>query len=281
MPDLEVSGLTRVNGEESHSLSVMDRGLCYGDGLFETIKVLQNKPLLLDAHFSRLILGCERLGFPINGLRERFNLDIRDLIALNPHPLAVLKLTVTRGAGPRGYFPTNNLRPTTVSSISQASDFVHKATEGIVLRWCQTPLSINPLLAGIKHLNRLEQVLARKEWDCADISEGLMKDAEGFLIEGTMSNLFWVEGGRLYTPALERCGIAGVLRQTLIDIAVRENIPVQTGRFTETALSSAEEVFMCNSLIDIWPVRKLGSMEWKIGSLTRRLQALLKEEYSV
>lgn len=281
MPDLEVSDLTRVNGKKSHSLEVMDRGLCYGDGLFETIKVFQNKPLLLDAHFSRLALGCERLGIAFDGLKERFKTDIGDLLAVNPHAVAVLKLTVTRGSGPRGYFPAHGLHPTTISSLSLAPDFTQKAMLGVVLRWCHTPLSINPLLAGIKHLNRLEQVLARKEWDAVDISEGLMKDADGYLIEGTMSNLFWVEGGRLYTPELDRCGIAGVLRQTVFDIAARQNIPVLTGRFTEVALHSAEEVFMCNSLIDIWPVRKLDAKEWQIGPLTCRLQALLKEEYSV
>lgn len=281
MPDLEVSDQIRVNGEKSRSLDVMDRGLCYGDGLFETIKVFQNKPLLLDTHFIRLALGCERLGIPFEGLKERFEADIHDLLTASGHPLAVLKLTVTRGSGPRGYFSTNDLLPTTISSLSLAPDFTHNATEGVALRWCHTPLSINPLLAGIKHLNRLEQVLARKEWESAEISEGLMKDADGFLIEGTMSNLFWVQEGRLYTPALDRCGIDGVVRQTVIDIAARQNIPVVIGRFTETALCSAEEIFMCNSLIDIWPVRKLGTMEWKIGSLTRRLQALLKEEYSV
>ena len=276
-----MSDLTRVNGEKSHSLDVMDRGLCYGDGLFETIKVFQNKPLLLDAHFSRLALGCERLGIAFDGLKDRFKADISDLLALNPHSLAVLKLTVTRGAGPRGYFAANNLRPTTISSLSIAPDFTHKAIEGVVLRWCHTPLSINPLLAGIKHLNRLEQVLARKEWDTADISEGLMKDADGFLIEGTMSNIFWIEQGRLYTPELDRSGVAGVLRGAVIDMAARQNNPVLTGRFTEIVLNKAEEVFICNSLIDIWPVRKLEAMEWQIGPQTRRLQALLKEEYSV
>ena len=183
MPDLEVSDLIRVNGEKSHSLAVTDRGLCYGDGLFETIKVFQNKPLLLDAHFSRLALGCERLGIAFDGLKERFKADISDLLAINPHSLAVLKLMVTRGSGPRGYFPAKNRQPTTISSLSLASDFTHKATEGVVLRWCDTLLSINPLLAGIKHLNRLEQILARQEWESADISEGLMKDADGFLID--------------------------------------------------------------------------------------------------
>ena len=259
----------------------MDRGLCYGDGLFETIKVFENKPLFLEAHLSRLELGCQRLGINFCGLEKRFKADIIDLLSLNPYPLAVLKLTVTRGAGPRGYFPVKNIQPTTISSLSVAPDFAHKAIEGVVLRWCDTPLSINPLLAGIKHLNRLEQVLARKEWDFPNISEGLMKDADGFLVEGTMSNIFWFQDGRLYTPEIDRCGIAGVIRQAVINIASVQNIPVVIGRFSELALENAAEVFICNSLIDIWPVIQLDAKRWPIGLLTRELQQLLKEEYSI
>lgn len=273
--------LIRVNGTKSHELAVTDRGLCYGDGLFETIKVMQNKPLLWEAHISRLRAGCLRLGIPIDGLEERFGADLRDLLSINPYHTAVLKLTVTRGAGRRGYFPEKGLKPTTITALSEAADFNQKTQEGVALRWCKTPLSINPLLAGMKHLNRLEQVLARKEWDTPHISEGLMRDPEGYLIEGTMSNLFWCKRGQLYTPELDRCGVAGVLRQTIIEIAATQLKPVKIGRFTDMALNSAEEVFICNSLIDIWPVVGLGSKSWKVGAITQQLQTLLNEEYNV
>ncbi|WP_036552036.1 aminodeoxychorismate lyase [Neptunomonas japonica] len=273
--------LIRVNGAESHELAITDRGLCYGDGLFETIKVIQNKPLLWGAHIARLQAGCTRLGIPINGLEERFSTDLKDLLSINPYHTAVLKLTVTRGSGPRGYFPLKKPKSTTITALSEAADFTQKANDGVTLRWCSTPLSINPLLAGMKHLNRLEQVLARQEWDNPHISEGLMRDPDGYLVEGTMSNLFWCKQGQIYTPELDRCGVAGVLRQTIIDIAAVQLKPVKIGRFTDEALSSAEEIFICNSLIDIWPVVQLDSESWDIGPLTQQLQTLLKKEYNV
>ncbi len=272
--------LIRVNGAKSYELATTDRGLCYGDGLFETIKVIQNKPLLWDAHIARLQAGCIRLGIPINGLEERFRADLKDLLIINPYHTAVLKLTVTRGSGPRGYYPLRDPKSTTITALSEAPDFTQKACDGVTLRWCDTPLSINPLLAGMKHLNRLEQVLARQEWDSPLISEGLMKDSEGYLVEGTMSNLFWCKQGQLYTPELDRCGVAGVLRQTILEMAAAQLKPVKIGRFTDMALNSAEEVFICNSLIDIWPVVGLGSESWKVGSMTQQLQTLLKKEYN-
>ncbi|SIT10713.1 aminodeoxychorismate lyase [Neptunomonas antarctica] len=276
-----IQELTRVNGQASQILAITDRGLCYGDGLFETIKVCSNKPLLWDAHFSRLELGCKRLGIPFGGLKDRFDADLKALLPLNSHDTAVLKLTVTRGSGPRGYFPSKALRPTTISSLTAATDFSRKAAEGVILRWCDTPLSINPLLAGIKHLNRLEQVLARGEWENTDIAEGLMRDPDGCLIEGTMSNLFWCSAGVLYTPDIDRCGVAGVMRATLLALALKHQIPVVVGRFMPDVLNEADEVFICNSLIDIWPVIRLDGLTWEIGPVTGQLQTLLKEENSV
>lgn len=273
--------LIRVNGVSGHQLEVTDRGLCYGDGLFETIKVVNNKPLLWDAHISRLLASCLRLGISFDGLEERFKADLKALLSLNPYETAALKLTITRGSGPRGYFPANDLQPTTISALSEVSDFSIKSIDGVRLRWCGTPLAINPLLAGMKHLNRLEQVMARKEWDDTSISEGLMCDMEGYLVEGTMSNVFWVKQDQLYTPDIDRCGVAGVLRQTIIDIANTQLGPVVVGRFSERALKDADEVFICNSLIDIWPVVQLDAQSWEVGLTTLRLQAFLKKEYNV
>jgi 4-amino-4-deoxychorismate lyase len=275
-----VPDLIRVNGAKSHELAVNDRGLCYGDGLFETIKVMENKPLLWDAHTGRLLTGCLRLGIPIDGLEERLDADVKDLLSINPYRTAVLKVTVTRGSGKRGYYPEKGLKPTIITALSEAADFTPKAQDGVELRWCKTPLSINSLLAGMKHLNRLEQVLARQEWDSPHISEGLMRDPEGYLVEGTMSNIFWCKHGQLYTPMLDRCGVSGVLRQTVLDMAAAQLKPVEIGRYTGMALSSAEEIFICNSLIDIWPVVQLGNDNWKVGPVTQQLQAWLKEGYN-
>jgi 4-amino-4-deoxychorismate lyase len=140
-------------------------------------------------------------------------------------------------------------------------------------------LALSPRLAGIKHLNRLEQVLARSEWDDPDIREGLLCDSEGFVVEGTMSNLLWVRGKRLYAPLLDRCGVAGVVRTRLLQLAAAAGIGVLEGRFGKSELEQADEVMLCNSLIDIWPVVTLGAHHWSVGPVTRALQSLLAKDY--
>jgi 4-amino-4-deoxychorismate lyase len=133
---------------------------------------------------------------------------------------------------------------------------------------------LNPSLAGIKHLNRLEQVIARSEWDASNIQEGLMLDMNENVVEGTMSNLFLVKDNILYTPKLEHCGIEGVLRNILISIANEHQIRVVEKKISKQDVYSASEIFMTNSIIGIWPVIQLEKVQYKIGTLTRELQKL-------
>ncbi len=276
------STITRVNGHFTDQIATNDRGLAYGDGLFETIRVESGVPILLDAHLARLFLGCKRLGIDVDGLHQRISDDLNALLGRNSvSQLSVLKLIVTRGPGLRGYSPATGNSPTIISSLAPVNDLASQSLQGVRVRWCNTPLSINPYLAGIKHLNRLEQVLARGEWNDVAISEGLMCDPYGHLVEGTMSNVFWVSRGELYTPDLTECGIQGVVRETIIACAQRANIKVHMGRFHSSAILSASELFVCNSLINIWPVVALDEIHWQVGSLTTQLQLLLKKEYAV
>ncbi|MGB2220890.1 aminodeoxychorismate lyase [Neptunomonas sp.] len=269
-----------INGALVDQISVNDRGLQYGDGLFETIKIRQGRPLLWDAHLARLLLGCERLGIRSDGLLKRIEQDCQSFFSPALQETCILKLIVTRGVGERGYKPSNHVNPTVIVSISPYTLNVPCQDTGVTVRICDTALGINPLLAGIKHLNRLEQVLARQEWDDPHISEGLMLDVDGNLVEGTMSNLFWAKDGVLFTPLLDRCGILGTVRQKLLSIAEQLDITVVEGRFSPDVLSSAEEVFLCNSAIDIWPVVKLAHKTWSIGPITRQFQAKLEEVYA-
>lgn len=278
------STLTLVNGRFSPSVSVADRGLNYGDGLFETIQIRKGKGLLWDDHLQRLHNGCLRLGISTEGLRQRIEADLQVLLTTidnAKYAHGVLKVIVTRGEGLRGYFPTPDNPTTTISQISSAPDWSRQLCSGIAVRTCKTPLSINPLLAGIKHLNRLEQVMARGEWHDSDISEGLMTDTEGFLVEGTMSNLFFVHDGVLHTPLLDRCGIVGIVRQAVLKVAQKEGIHTHEGRYRLDDLLRSSEVFVCNSVIDICPVVRLENIEWPVGRLTQTLQLLLEKEYCV
>lgn len=270
-----------VNGLAADSVAVTDRGLAYGDGLFETVQLRAGRPLLLNQHFERLCLGCSRLGIDSGGLTERLTRDIEHLARLRDlQPFGVLKLIVTRGTGGRGYLAAPDMTPTRILLLSPLPDYPDDpAQAGVRVRLCDMTLALNPRLAGIKHLNRLEQVLARSEWHDPLIREGLLLDVEGFLVEGTMSNLLWVRAGQLYTPLLDRCGVAGVLRDRLLVLATDVGIQVHQGRFGLSELEQADEVLLCNSLIDIWPVVALEDRHWPVGPVTQRLQNLLTEDY--
>ncbi|WP_020681518.1 aminodeoxychorismate lyase [Marinobacterium rhizophilum] len=275
------SPFTLVNGVPADTVAVTDRGLAYGDGLFETVQLRAGRPLLLDLHLERLRHGCERLSIDTRSLFSELQNDLERITSLcELQDFGVLKIVITRGAGGRGYLPQAGVSATRILLLSAMPEYPDQpAQAGVTVRWCDMTLALNPRLAGIKHLNRLEQVLARSEWNDPAIREGILCDAEGFVVEGTMSNLLWVRGGILYAPLLDRCGVAGVLRTQLLLLAARAGIEVVEGRFHKTELEQADEVMLCNSLIDIWPVVALGAQHWSVGPVTRQLQSLLAKDY--
>jgi 4-amino-4-deoxychorismate lyase len=143
------------------------------------------------------------------------------------------------------------------------------------MRVCDLRLALQPRLAGIKHLNRLEQIMARAEWE-EQYEEGLLLDYNGQLIEGTMSNLFLVRDRALYTPSLDSCGVAGVVRSVVLDLAVESGVRAARQALTLTDLEAAQEVFLCNSLIGIWPVVSVADQfDFTVGPLTQALQGAL------
>jgi len=244
-----------VNGTPGTSISAADRGLNYGDGVFETIAVDRGEPLLWQRHMARLEAGCRRLGleWPAETLLRR---ESREM--LQPDRSCVLKILLTRGEGGRGYAPPRTAPVTRILGVHPLPHYPGDFWErGVSLRVCVTRLGENPDLAGIKHLNRLEQVLARREWDDPAVSEGLMRDGHGRVIEGTFTNLFVCSDGGLSTPDLGRCGVAGVMRDLVMELAARENIEVVRKDMTLDEVKSAEALFLTNSLIGIWPVRVL------------------------
>lgn len=262
-----------INGQLGEQIAVTDRALHYGDGLFETIAVIKGSPRYWARHIARLQRGCERLGIPIPE-----SLALREEVArvTGDEAACVVKIIITRGSGGRGYRPPAVVEPTRLVMCYPFPEYppAH-AIEGIAIRLCDTPLGCNPRLAGIKHLNRLEQVLARSEWSDDTIAEGIMLDSEGHLIDGTMSNLFLVIDGALYTPELSRCGVEGVMRAAVIEAARRNAIPLHTVPLKQTLLAEAEEIFITNALIGLWPVNRCGEHRFSVGPITRRLQQAL------
>ena len=263
-----------VDGQPADGLSVHDRGLAYGDGLFETIKVVGGRPELLDRHLQRLELGCRRLGIPCN-------IDVvREQIATFSAELAegVAKLIVSRGEGRRGYAQPNPVLPRIIMLGSPSPNYSPAyAEQGVHLFPCTTRLSEQPALAGLKHLNRLEQVLARAEWQDSAYAEGLMRDMTGRVVEGVFSNLFIVKAGELLTPSLERCGVAGVMREELLHRASQAGVKTQITDISMERLLGADEIFVCNSLYGVWPVRQFETSVWSVGPLTRKLQRLVAD----
>ncbi|KRP57932.1 aminodeoxychorismate lyase [Pseudomonas trivialis] len=262
-----------VDGQPADSVPLNDRGLAYGDGLFETVAVKGGRPVLLERHLQRLEEGCRRLA-----LAADHHL-IRNEIQAYAAALGdgVLKLILTRGDSLRGYGinPGAPVRRVLQGSAPAAYPPGHE-TVGIRLFPCATRLAEQPLLAGLKHLNRLEQVIARAEWQDAEHAEGLMLDMSGRVIEGVFSNLFLVRDGTLLTADLNRCGVAGVMRAEILARAQALGIPVAVADISLEHLQQADEVFVCNSVYGIWPVRGCAAMSWPVGPLTRKLQGIVR-----
>jgi 4-amino-4-deoxychorismate lyase len=262
-----------INGVDGDVISVNDRGLSYGDGLFETVAVRRGQPRFIEHHFARLQQGCRRLSIELPDLTELAS-DIATLVEDHQH--ATVKLIVTRGTGKRGYSPASATLPQRMVGISKTMAAPTESyTEGIRARRCSTSVSRNPALAGLKTLNRLEQVLARSEWSDPAIAEGLMFDEAGFLICGTMSNVFLVINRTLVTPDLSFSGIQGVMRQQLFDCCSHAGIGIEEMAVTNEMLEHASEVLLTNSLIGLWPVRSIGKHQFTSREYAPRLMRLL------
>lgn len=262
-----------INGAAKETISVFDRGLQYGDGLFETMAVHDNKVYLWDLHWDRLTKGCEQLSIELPD-KETIENEITSLCELEINNKFVIKLIITRGEGPRGYRFSAAQNTTRIISTNPWPDYPEQhQTNGVSVRYCDTTLSENSKLAGIKHLNRLEQVLARNEWDTDEFQEGLMLTSTGNVVDGIMSNIFAVKDNMIFTPDLSLCGVSGVMRKTIVEIAKELDFTVYEKRFTKVELEQADELFLSNSLFGIWPVRVIAKTRFtRVGNVTKKLQ---------
>lgn len=259
---------TFINGIETTHLSCEDRGFHYGDGLFETLRIIEGEPKDWSLHFARLRKGCERLHLAVP---DEQHLHEEALAICQEQELAVLKIILTRGKSGRGY----RSEPGQGTRVVQLHAFPNYPVDywvrGINIRICDTPVSINPKLAGIKHLNRLENVLARNEWQDENIVEGIMTDGQGRWVEGTMTNLFLVKDKVLYTPELSQAGVEGVMRQRVIRRAIDFGITTRIQGINHDFAFDADELFVTNSLIGIWPVKNLEGQSFPVGTITTQL----------
>jgi len=245
---LHAQGLTPTG-----DVPVTDRGLAYGDGLFETIAVIDRKPKLLAAHLVRLQRGAERLaiaGLDSNAIEAAV---CAAAAAFSSH--GAVKLLVTRGDGPRGYTPPVAQNPRWWLQSFAWTPPTELPT-GAHVAISSVRLGEQPLLAGLKHLNRLEQVLARAENPASRADEALMLDSAGRLVCATSANVFVVRAGQLFTPRMDRCGVAGVVRGALLAGATKGDLPwsITETDLTLESLVGAEEVFLTSALRGVWAV---------------------------
>lgn len=267
-----------INGDAAGGLSPLDRGLHFGDGVFETIASLHGRPRLLSLHLERLAHGCRTLGFPPPAAQS-LRAEIGQLAGAVDR--AIVKLIVTRGSATvRGYAVSGREQATRVAIRYPwpVEDPVLQQ-QGVSVRVAAMRLGENPALAGLKHCNRLEQILARSEPEAAAAGEALMLSQSGKLVSGTMTNVFLVDGPagspRLRTPAIDLCGVAGVMRRVVLREATRAGITAMECALWPADLAAAAEVFLTNARVGIWPVGRLGDRTLIPGPVTRRLQSLL------
>jgi 4-amino-4-deoxychorismate lyase len=253
------------------SVPVLERGLHYGDALFETIACVGGRPRLLERHLQRLARGCERLGLDPGDVRT-LEREVRALA--DGTSRAVIKLLLTRGiALARGYALSGHERGMRIAlRYAWPAEDPAQEEKGVRVRLATVRLGENPALAGIKHCNRLEQVLARREWTDPGITEALMFSSSGALVSGTLSNVFLTRGSKLLTPLVDRCGVAGVMRGLVLELAAAVGITAEERRLDAADLEAADEVFLTNALIGIRPVGELGGTHRLRGSMTARLQ---------
>ncbi len=272
-----------INGVVTNELLATDRAVQYGDGLFETIAVFKGEPRAWHRHMKRLSTGCAKLGIPQPDT-TLIETEVQQLYKAygQGQGKLVLKIIISRGSGGRGYRPGTESSlesPTRILTLYPWPEHVsgwHK--HGVHLHVCETRLSCNPALAGIKHLNRIENVLASSEWSDKDVVEGLMRNMDGDVIEGTMSNIFAVFDGHLRTPVLQNCGVSGIMRARVIEAAVELGINVDKCRISLDELYNADEVFICNSIINIAPVRQLGNYMYVApGAMVHKLATVTRD----
>ena len=270
-----MSLMVLVNGVATEFVAVTDRGLAYGDGVFRTFPVTRGRAHNWRSQFQKLAHDCAALGLACPAEHVMAEEVAR---ASEPQHEGVVKVIVTRGLGERGYAPPQNPSPTRIVIAGLRPRYPEEfSREGVRVTVCRTRLAPQPRLAGIKHLNRLENVLARSEWSDPGVAEGLMLDTEGNVIGGTMTNLFMWDGDGLVTPDLSRCGVAGVSRDRILAAAAKNGVGYRVEPLALERVLGAQELILVNSVIGAWSIRDIEGRMLRPGPVITRVRAWLDE----
>ncbi|WP_117233288.1 aminodeoxychorismate lyase [Vibrio maerlii] len=259
-----------LNGTQADSISLTDRSFQYGDGCFTTILVKAAEPQWLTFHIERMEACLKVLGIPVPCWAEVIQWLSKAAIDA---PLSGLKLHISRGSGGRGYSPSGVMNPDiTISAFDYPQHYHSIQSQGIELGLCEAKLGINPMLAGHKHNNRLEQILLKAEMDRVGLVDGVVLDIHDHVVETTMANLFWCKDKTIYTPSLEDCGVSGIVRRLIIQDAEQLGHKAVIGKFDLDHLANADEVFISNSILGVAPVIKVGQYQFRRGPMSRQYQ---------
>lgn len=268
---MEINQATLVNGSFNGTVSALDRGLAYGDGVFRTLKVANGIPVHWPLHYQKLVEDCSAIGI-VCPSADLFINDFAQLFSPN-EAVFVAKIIVTRGEGERGYKPSPIVSPMRVMIKSNLPDYAASYfTEGVHLQVCETRIGHQTKLAGIKHLNRLENILARMECSAPEVVDGIMLDVEGNVIECTSANIFARFGKTLLTPKLDLCGVAGITRMQILSRANTLNLEAKIEEINLQKLLSADEIIISNSLYSAWQVLSIGEKAWGKQSLAENIR---------
>lgn len=273
-----------INGNFHQAISPLDRGFAYGDGVFRTMTVRNNIPQHWPQHYQKLAADCAVIGI-VCPSAELLISDFHQLFTeahtapvsiFKANTASVAKIIITRGEAERGYALPAITSPMRVIVRSALQDFAPiNYTNGVQLHVCDTRLAAQPKLAGIKHLNRLENVIARMEWQDEAIFDGLLMDNQDNVIEGTMSNIFARYGSLLLTPDLRQCGVAGITRDQIISFSTLLGLSISITELPLARLMEADEIIICNSLYGAFQVNKIEDRLWEPQALAKKIRNLL------
>lgn len=268
---------TLINGSATRTLASTDRGFHFGQGVSTRIKVVGGRAQLWHTHMDILQRGCSALGFPIQGVEKLVKRDL----GLLPKADLTLCITLTAGLGSRELNAPNQIQPTRILQVQPCTHLQAEVEQarvsGVELTLCETRMAIQPRLAGIKQLNRMEQVLARAEWSDPTLFDGVLCDTEGFVVGATRANLFWVKQGVLFTPDLRCAGIRGAMRSAIMRLCSDLGITVVEVRASVAEVAQADELFLSSAADGILPVKAWLQKQYPVedSGLTAKLQSAL------
>ncbi|MCW2254288.1 4-amino-4-deoxychorismate lyase [Providencia alcalifaciens] len=246
-----------VNGVACHNIDVTDRAVQFGDGCFTTIHVFNHQPKMMDMHIVRLVQDSARLKLPQPDWQV-LEAQIYAICQQQIEDEFVFKVIISRGTGGRGYSSVGFNQPTVIMSVAPFPQHYQALQQlGVKLILSGIPISKNPYLAGMKHLNRLEQVLIRQEIDEAKVDEALVVDTDGILVECCSANIFWRKAEMVFTPSLAFSGVNGLMRQKLIAHLSTSPYHLQEVERFPDVLGCCDEVLICNTLMPILPVASI------------------------